>query len=84
VSTDISEEHIASVFRVEEIGSANQRASRWQAEQSLFLTISRRNFNDFYAKKIIPVLKHQILQTYGEVLVRFQPFLTSAIYILYI
>jgi hypothetical protein len=34
VSTDVSEEHIASIFRVEEIGSANQRASRWQAECS--------------------------------------------------
>jgi hypothetical protein len=31
VSTNVSEEHIASIFRVEEIGSANQRASRWQA-----------------------------------------------------
>jgi hypothetical protein len=29
ISTDVSEEHIASIFRVEEIGSANQRASRW-------------------------------------------------------
>jgi hypothetical protein len=29
---DVSEEHIASIFRVEEISSArNQRASRWQA-----------------------------------------------------
>jgi hypothetical protein len=31
-STDVSEEHIASIFRVEEIGSTNQRASRWQAK----------------------------------------------------
>jgi hypothetical protein len=32
VSTDVSEEHIASNFRVEEISSAkNQQASRWQA-----------------------------------------------------
>jgi hypothetical protein len=32
VSTDVSEEHIASIFKVEEISSArNQRASRWQA-----------------------------------------------------
>jgi hypothetical protein len=32
VSTDVSEEHIASIFRVEEITSArNQRESRWQA-----------------------------------------------------
>jgi hypothetical protein len=31
VSTDVSEEHIASIFRVEEISSArNQQASRWQ------------------------------------------------------
>jgi hypothetical protein len=32
VSTDVSEEHIASIFRIEEISSANQRASRWLAE----------------------------------------------------
>jgi hypothetical protein len=32
VSTDLSGEHIASIFRVEEIRSArNQQASRWQA-----------------------------------------------------
>jgi hypothetical protein len=32
VSADVSEEHIASIFRVEEISSArNQQASRWQA-----------------------------------------------------
>jgi hypothetical protein len=32
VSTDVSEEHVASIFRVEEIISArNQQASRWQA-----------------------------------------------------
>jgi hypothetical protein len=32
VSTDVSEEHIASIFRVEKISSArNQRESRWQA-----------------------------------------------------
>jgi hypothetical protein len=30
VSTDVSEKHIAYIFRVEEIGSANQRATRWQ------------------------------------------------------
>jgi hypothetical protein len=31
VSTDVSEEHIASIFRVEKISSArNQRESRWQ------------------------------------------------------
>jgi hypothetical protein len=29
VSTDVSEEHIASIFKVEEIGSANQRTSRF-------------------------------------------------------
>jgi hypothetical protein len=34
-NTDVSEEHIASIFRVEEIGSANQRASRWQATTCL-------------------------------------------------
>jgi hypothetical protein len=33
VSTDVSEEHIIPIFRVEEISSArNQQASRWQAE----------------------------------------------------
>jgi hypothetical protein len=33
MSTEVSEEHIASIFRVEEISSArNQQASRWQAE----------------------------------------------------
>jgi hypothetical protein len=33
VLTDVSEGHIASIFRVEKISSAkNQRASRWQAE----------------------------------------------------
>jgi hypothetical protein len=42
-STDVSEELIASIFRVEKIGSANQRASRWQADcspisQSYFTT----------------------------------------------
>jgi hypothetical protein len=32
VSTDVPEEHIASIFRVEEISSEkNQQASRWQA-----------------------------------------------------
>jgi hypothetical protein len=32
VSTDVSEEHIASIFTVEKISSArNQRESRWQA-----------------------------------------------------
>jgi hypothetical protein len=39
VSTDVSEEHIASIFRVEEIGSANQRASRWQC---ILLAISQK------------------------------------------
>jgi hypothetical protein len=30
VSTDVSEEHVASIFRVEEISSArNQQASKW-------------------------------------------------------
>jgi hypothetical protein len=33
VSTNISEEHIASIFKVKRMGSArNQQASRWQAE----------------------------------------------------
>jgi hypothetical protein len=32
VSTDVSEELIASIFRVEEIGSANQRATRWPTQ----------------------------------------------------
>jgi hypothetical protein len=33
VSTDVSEENIASIFRMEEIISArNQQASRWKAE----------------------------------------------------
>jgi hypothetical protein len=36
VSTDVSEEHIASIFRVEEIGSANQQASRWLAWWTYF------------------------------------------------
>jgi hypothetical protein len=37
VLTDVLEEHIASVFRVEEISSArNQQASRWQAETYFF------------------------------------------------
>jgi hypothetical protein len=32
LSTDVSEEHIASIFRVEKISSAgNQRESRWHA-----------------------------------------------------
>jgi hypothetical protein len=32
VSTDVSEEHIASIFRVEKLSLArNQRESRWQA-----------------------------------------------------
>jgi hypothetical protein len=35
VSTDVSEEHIASIFRVEKISSAgNQRESRWQTKYS--------------------------------------------------
>jgi hypothetical protein len=29
VPTDVSEEHIASIFRVEKINSAKQRGSRW-------------------------------------------------------
>jgi hypothetical protein len=38
VSTDVSEEHIAYIFRVEEINSArNQQTSRWQAWYTLFL-----------------------------------------------
>jgi hypothetical protein len=37
MSTDVSEEHIASIFRIEEISSArNQPTSRWKA-CSLFL-----------------------------------------------
>jgi hypothetical protein len=33
VSTDVSEEHIDPIFRVEEISSTrNYQASRWQAE----------------------------------------------------
>jgi hypothetical protein len=33
VPTNVSEEHIASIFRLEEISSTrNQQASRWQAE----------------------------------------------------
>jgi hypothetical protein len=38
VSTNVSEENIASIFRVEKISSArNQRASWWQAECRLTL-----------------------------------------------
>jgi hypothetical protein len=38
LSTDVSEEHIASIFRVEEISSArNQQASRWLATQQMTL-----------------------------------------------
>jgi hypothetical protein len=38
VSIDVLEEHIASIFRVNEINSArNQQASRWQAKLSYFL-----------------------------------------------
>jgi hypothetical protein len=36
MSTDFSEEHVASIFRVEEISSAKtQQASRWQAASTL-------------------------------------------------
>jgi hypothetical protein len=36
VSTDVSEEHVASIFRVEKISSArNLLESRWQAEYSV-------------------------------------------------
>jgi hypothetical protein len=38
VSTDISEEYIASIFRVEKISLArNQRESKWQAELCFLL-----------------------------------------------
>jgi hypothetical protein len=40
VSTDVSEEHIASIFWVEEISSArNQPASRWQAMGAKLTTL---------------------------------------------
>jgi hypothetical protein len=31
VSTDVSEDHIASIIRVEKIRTRNQRESRWKA-----------------------------------------------------
>jgi hypothetical protein len=44
VSTDVSEEHIASIFRVEEISSArNQRTGKWQAE--FFVTTAVKTSN---------------------------------------
>jgi hypothetical protein len=41
VSTDVSEEHIASIFRVEKISSGrNQRESRWQVPPKRRLTLN--------------------------------------------
>jgi hypothetical protein len=56
VSTNVSEEHIASIFRVEEISSArNQQASRWQAlhgvisqKMILFITTAVKTSNPTY------------------------------------
>jgi hypothetical protein len=52
VSADVSDEHIASIFRVEKISSArNQRASRWQAhgvisqKMVLFITTTVKTSN---------------------------------------
>jgi hypothetical protein len=43
VSTDVSEEHIASIFRVEKRSSArNQHESRWQALNRLHGVISQK------------------------------------------
>jgi hypothetical protein len=40
VLSDVSEEHITSIFRVEEISSArNQQASRWKAEELISSTL---------------------------------------------
>jgi hypothetical protein len=50
VSTDVSEEHIASIFRIEEISSArNQQASRWQAD--LCSSEDRLTFNGLHGVK---------------------------------
>jgi hypothetical protein len=43
VSTDVSEEHIASIFTVEKISLAkNQREGRWQALNALHSVISQK------------------------------------------
>jgi hypothetical protein len=47
VSTDVSEEYIASIFRAEKIICArNQRESRWQTEYS-----ASRKFEFIYNRK---------------------------------
>jgi hypothetical protein len=70
VSTDVSEEHILSIFRVEEISSArNQQASRWLAAQQT----TRRHIPEedtlhnhrceklkSYKGKVLPVLNELI------------------------
>jgi hypothetical protein len=44
MSTDVSEEHIASIFRIEKISSArNQRASRWKATCLLTTAVKTSN-----------------------------------------
>jgi hypothetical protein len=49
VSTDVSEEHIASIFRVEEISSRNQQANRWLhgviSQMILFITTTMKTSN---------------------------------------
>jgi hypothetical protein len=50
VSTDVSEEHIASIFRVEEIGSANQRASRWKNKNYSNKRLSEFKGDNFWSE----------------------------------
>jgi hypothetical protein len=60
VSADILEEHIASIFRVEEISSArNRQASRWQAPPKRRLTLN--GLHGVTSQKTILFLKYDLL-----------------------
>jgi hypothetical protein len=54
VSTDVSEEHIASIFRVEEISSArNQQASRWRRYVPPKRRLTLNGLHDVVSEKLI-------------------------------
>jgi hypothetical protein len=50
------EEHIASIFRVKEIGSANQQASRWHAECRIryFAELMSGQLHEVHNSSLVP------------------------------
>jgi hypothetical protein len=76
VSTDVSEENIASIFGVEEISSArNHRASRWQAGFLLNLFLRPRR----WVRYVLPKRRLTLNGLHGVVSQKMVLFITTAV-----